>query len=99
MLDFDVDVLGVGAASTRASPSTPTDQGELEAARDALIELKTDLQAFLPTDFTKPLLQGTAVMAVSYDYDIAAAQKENENIVWVAPDGGHAGVPRRLAGE
>jgi spermidine/putrescine transport system substrate-binding protein len=94
MLDFDVDILGV-ALLYKGFSVNATDQAELEAARDALIELKPDLQAFLPTDFTKPLLQGTAVMAVSYDYDIAAAQKENENIVWVAPT---EGMPAYLDG-
>ena len=94
MLDFDVDVLGVGLLYKGYTVNT-TDETELEDARDALIELKPDLQAFLPTDFTKPLLKGTAVMAASYDYDIAAAQKENENIVWVAPT---EGMPAYLDG-
>ena len=94
MLDFDVDVLGVGLLYKGYCVNS-ADEKELEEARDALIELKKDLQAFLPTDFTKPLLQGTAVMAASYDYDIAAAQKENENIVWVAPT---EGMPAYLDG-
>jgi spermidine/putrescine transport system substrate-binding protein len=94
VLDFDVDVLGIGLLYKGYSVNS-ADEKELEEARDALIELKKDLQAFLPTDFTKPLIQGTAVMAASYDYDIAAAQKENENIVWVAPT---EGMPAYLDG-
>ncbi len=94
MLDFDVDVLGVALLYKGYSVNS-ADEKELEEARDALIDLKPHLQAFLPTDFTKPLIQGTAVMAASYDYDIAAAQKENENIVWVAPT---EGMPAYLDG-
>ena len=67
----------------------------LVRARDALIEIKPNLQAFLATDFTKPLLKGTAFLASSYDYDIAAAQGKNKNIVWVAPE---EGMPAYLDG-
>lgn len=94
MIDYDVDTLGVALLHKGYSVNA-TDEAEVNAARDALIELKPHLQAFLPTDFTKPLLKGTAFLASSYDYDIAAAARENPNIVWVAPE---EGMPAYLDG-
>lgn len=87
MIDYDVDTLGA-ALLYKGYSVNATDEAEVNAARDALIEIKPNLQAFLATDFTKPLLKGTAVLASSYDYDIAAAQTKNPNIVWVAPEDG-----------
>ena len=94
MIDFDVDTLGVALLLNGYSVNS-TDEAEIDKARDSLIEIKPDLQAFLPTDFTKPLLKGTAFLASSYDYDIAAAQEENPNVVWVAPE---EGMPAYLDG-
>jgi spermidine/putrescine transport system substrate-binding protein len=94
MLDFDVDALGV-ALKYKGYSINSTDEKELNAARDALLELKPHLQAFLPTDFAKPLQKGTAVIAVDYDYDIALAQRTNKNIVWVSPS---EGMPAYLDG-
>jgi spermidine/putrescine-binding protein len=54
----------------------------------ALLQLKPHLQAILETDYAKPLIEGTAVIAIDYDYDIALAQQKNKNIVWVAPKEG-----------
>lgn len=94
MLDFDVDILGI-ALKYKGYSVNSANEKELKAARDALIEIKPHLQAFLPTDFAKPLLKGTAVMAVDYDYDIAGAQRKNKNIVWVSPE---EGMPAYLDG-
>jgi spermidine/putrescine transport system substrate-binding protein len=94
MLDFDVDALGV-ALKYKGYSINSADEKQLDAARDALLELKPHLQAFLPTDFAKPLQKGTAVIAVDYDYDIALAQRTNKNIVWVSPE---EGMPAYLDG-
>jgi spermidine/putrescine transport system substrate-binding protein len=94
MIDYDVDTLGV-ALLYKGYSVNATDEAEINEARDALIEIKPNLQALLPTDFTKPLLKGTAVLASSYDYDIGAAQKQNPNVVWVAPE---EGMPAYLDG-
>ena len=94
MIDYDVDTMGVALLHKGYSVNS-AEESEIDAARDALIEIKPDLQAFLATDFTKPLLKGTAFMASSYDYDIAAAQEENPNVVWVAPE---EGMPAYLDG-
>ena len=94
LFDFDVDILGV-ALLYKGYSVNATDQAQIDAARDALIELKPHLLAILPTDASKPLLKGTAVMAIDYDYSVAAAQRKNDNIVWVSPS---EGMPAYLDG-
>ena len=94
LLDFDVDILGA-ALKYKGYSINSANEKELNAARDALLELKPHVQAFLPTDFAKPLQKGTAVIAVDYDYDIALAQRTNKNIVWVSPE---EGMPAYLDG-
>lgn len=93
-IKYDVDVLGATLKYLGLSVNSG-DAGELSKAKDALLQIKPHLRAFLPTDFTKPLQQGTAVIAMDYDYDVALAQKKNANIVWVAPD---EGTPAYLDG-
>ncbi len=44
---------------------------------------------------TKPLLNGSAVMAVDYDYDLGPASQDNKNVVWVPPKDG---MPAYLEG-
>lgn len=94
MLKYDVDVMGA-ALKYKGFSVNATEESELEAAKEALLEIKQHLRAFLPTDFAKPLIQGQAVIAVDYDYDIALAQEKNENIVWVSPE---EGTPAYLDG-
>jgi spermidine/putrescine-binding protein len=94
MLKYDVDIMGA-ALIYKGFSVNATEESELEAAKEALLEIKPHLRAFLPTDFAKPLIQGTAVIAVDYDYDIALAQEKNENIVWVSPE---EGTPAYLDG-
>ena len=50
-----------------------TDEGQLQEAKQALLDIKPHVQAFLPTNVTKPLLNGSAVMTVDYDYDLGPA--------------------------
>jgi len=94
MFAFDADIMGVALLYKGYDVST-TDPAQINAAKDALIQLKPWMRAILDTDFSKPLKQGTAVMAIDYDYDIAAAQAENPNIVWVNPT---EGVPAYIEG-
>jgi spermidine/putrescine transport system substrate-binding protein len=91
---YDVDVMGA-ALLYKGYDVNATEPAEIEAARDALIELKPKLRALLDTDIAKPLVQGAAVMAMDYDYDIAAAMEKNPNIVWVSPE---EGLPAYLEG-
>jgi spermidine/putrescine transport system substrate-binding protein len=90
LLDFDVDVQG-SALRMLGYSADSTDKTQLAAMQNALLELKPHLQAILETDYAKPLTEGTAFMAMDYDYDIALAQSRNKNIVWVSPTEGMCG--------
>ena len=94
LFDYDVDILGAALIYKGYSVNSET-QSELDTARDALIELKPHLLAILPTDASKPLLKGTAVMGMDYDYSVSYAQRENKDIVWVSPE---EGMPAYLDG-
>lgn len=90
VLDYAEDVVSM-ALLLNGHSANADGQGALDDAIDSLRDLKQNLRAFLPTDFSKDLVTGDAVAAVSYDYDIAAARGKNENIVWVAPSEGMPG--------
>ena len=92
--DFDVDVISVALLKLGYDINT-TNEDELNQAKEALLEIKPHVQAFLPTNVTKPLLDGSAVMAVDYDYDLGPASEHNKNVVWVAPTDG---MPAYLEG-
>jgi spermidine/putrescine transport system substrate-binding protein len=93
-VDFDVDVLGA-ALKYKGFSVNSTDPGELDQAKQALLEIKPHLLAFAPTDITKPMIKGEAVITVDYDYDIAAATEKVPSIQWVAPS---EGMPAYLDG-
>ena len=89
MLKYDSDIQGTALKYLGYSVNTKS-KSQLQAMQNALLKLKPHLQAILETDYSKALIEGTAVIAIDYDYDIAAAQKHNKNIVWVAPKEGMA---------
>jgi spermidine/putrescine transport system substrate-binding protein len=94
MLKYDSDIQGMALKYLGYSVNTK-DDGELQDMQKALVELKPNLKAIIDTDFSKALIQGDVFFAIDYDYDIALAQQENENIVWVQPT---EGVPAYLEG-
>jgi spermidine/putrescine transport system substrate-binding protein len=89
MIKYDSDIQGSVLKYLGYSINTK-DQSQLQAMQKALLELKPHLQSILETDYSKPLIEGTAYIAIDYDYDIAAAQQKNKHIVWVAPSEGMA---------
>jgi spermidine/putrescine transport system substrate-binding protein len=87
LVDVMEDTIGNALLSLGFDGNTE-DTGELEQARDLLIEVKPHLQAFASTDVTKSLVAGNAVMTSSWDFDIALAQQQEPNIEWVLPEEG-----------
>src|SRR5207245_877374 len=83
-VDFDVDVLGA-ALKYKGFSVNSTDPGELDQAKQALLEIKPHLLAFAPTDITKPMIKGEAAITVDYDYAIAAANENVPSIQWAHP--------------
>ena len=61
---------------------------QINAARNKLIEIKPHLQALLDENVAAPLVKGTASLIMDYDFDVALAQQQNKNIVWVTPTEG-----------
>jgi spermidine/putrescine transport system substrate-binding protein len=87
MIKYDSDIQGSFLKALGYSVNTKS-QAQLEAMQKTLLALKPHLQAILETDYSKALIEGTALFAIDYDYDIAAAQQKNKNIVWVPPTEG-----------
>ena len=94
MFKYDVDVTGA-ALIYSGHEVNATEQSEIDDAKAALLDIKPHLRALLETDLAKPLLEGTAFLAMDYDYDIAAASRENPDIVWVTPE---EGLPAYIEG-
>ena len=89
MIKYDSDIQGSFLKALGHSINTKS-TAELNAMQKTLLALKPHLQAILETDYSKALIEGTALFAIDYDYDIAAAQQKNKNIVWVPPTEGMA---------
>jgi spermidine/putrescine-binding protein len=87
MIKYDSDIQGSFLRALGYSVNTKSGS-ELNAMQKTLLALKPHLQAILETDYSKALIEGTALFAIDYDYDIAAAQQKNKNIVWVPPTEG-----------
>jgi spermidine/putrescine transport system substrate-binding protein len=94
MFKYDVDVTGAALIYSGHNVNA-TDQAAIDDAKDALLDIKPHLRALLETDLAKPLLEGTAFLAMDYDYDIAAASRANPDIVWVTPE---EGLPAYIEG-
>ena len=94
MFKYDVDVTGA-ALIYSGHEVNATEQSAIDDAKAALLDIKPHLRALLETNLSKPLLDGTAFMAMDYDYDIAAASRENADIVWVTPE---EGLPAYIEG-
>jgi spermidine/putrescine-binding protein len=73
-------MLGYSASSTNES--------EIKAAGKKLQEIKPHLQSFTSSNMAKGLLDGSAVIAMDWDYDMFAAMQKNSNIAWVNPKEG-----------
>jgi spermidine/putrescine transport system substrate-binding protein len=64
---------------------------ELNRAKEALIQLKSSIQAFKAVNIASELVNGSAVIAMTNDYDVALAQTQNKKIGWVVPSEGTSG--------
>ena len=83
-IDLDRDCMGstlkyLGHSGNSTVPS------QLNACKDALISIKPHLQAFLNTNVGKGLQDGSTVIAMDYDYDVALNQQKQPKIEWVFP--------------
>lgn len=89
-IDLERDCLGSTLKYLGHSCNT-TNPAHLKAAKDALVKIKPHLKAFLNTDVTKGLVNGSTAIAMGWDYDVAVNKQKQPKIEWVAPqEGMHA---------
>lgn len=88
--DQNRDSLGIALKYLGHSANTK-DPGEIDEARQALLQLKPHLRAFTSTDVAQALVKGTVAIAVTYDYNVASAQAESKDVAWLIPDEGTVG--------
>jgi spermidine/putrescine transport system substrate-binding protein len=87
MIDLDRDTMGAALKSLGYSGNS-TNADEIAKAKDALIQIKPDLLALKYYNVAAPLVNGTAVMSLAWDFDVALNQRKEPNIQWVLPEEG-----------
>jgi spermidine/putrescine transport system substrate-binding protein len=86
-IDLDRDCMGstlkyLGYSGNSTVPS------QLTACKNALIKIKPHLQAFPGVNYGQGLQDGSTVIAMDYDYDVALNQQKQPKIEWVFPSEG-----------
>jgi len=89
-LNIDRDIIGSALLYKGYSVNDTSDEA-LDAARDALLQLKPDIQAFKSVEVAKGLVTGDTAISITGDYDIALVKQEQPAIEWVVPEEGFTG--------
>jgi spermidine/putrescine-binding protein len=85
----DVDRGTLGAALKHLGYSANSKvEAEVNAAGDALIEIKPYLQAITSLNIATGLAKGSIAYALCGNWDAVPAMAENENVVWLIPPEG-----------
>ncbi|MGW0175851.1 polyamine ABC transporter substrate-binding protein [Rhodococcus sp. NPDC003322] len=92
--DYDLDVQAIALLSLGYDINT-TDSGELEQAEAKIKEIKPHLLAFQRTGQAKSVVDGSALIAVGYDYAFAGA--DDPKLGWVSPKEGTPGYIEGVA--
>lgn len=89
-IDLERDAMGSTMKYLGYSSNT-TDQKALDACKNALIQIKPHLKAFLNTNVGQGLINGSTAIAMDWDYDVAVNKQQQPKIEWVEPtEGMHA---------
>ncbi len=86
-LNLDRDCMGSTLKYLGYSGNSKT-ESELEACKNALIQIKPHLQALTNTNVAAGLVKGTVAIAMDWDFDMVSAQQKEPNIEWVIPSEG-----------
>ena len=86
-IDLDRDCMG-SALKYLGFSGNSTVPSQLTACKNALIKIKPHLQAFLGVNYGQGLQDGSTVIAMDYDYDVALNQQKQPKIEWVFPSEG-----------
>jgi spermidine/putrescine transport system substrate-binding protein len=86
-IDLERDCMGstlkyLGYSSNSTSPA------QLNACKNALVQIKPHLKAFLNTNVGQGLINGSTAIAMDWDYDVAVNKQQQPKIEWVAPSEG-----------
>jgi spermidine/putrescine transport system substrate-binding protein len=92
--DFPKDVIGMGLLKLGHSVNDPN-PAHVEAAGKTMQELKPTIGNLGTNGIAAALLNGSAAISVTYDYDAYAAVQKNSKIRWIIPS---EGVPAYLEG-
>jgi spermidine/putrescine transport system substrate-binding protein len=92
--DFPKDIITTGLLKL-GYKANDADQSHIEAAGEAMTKLKPTMGELGTNGIGSALLNGSAVISVTYDYDAYAAAQKNKNIKWIIPS---EGVPAYLEG-
>lgn len=83
-IDIDRDCMG-STLKYLGHSGNSTVPAQLKACRDALTGIKPHLQAFLNTNVGQGLQDGSTVIAMDWDYDVALNKQKQPKIEWVFP--------------
>ena len=92
--DFPKDIITTGLLEL-GYKANDADQSHIEAAGEAMTKLKPTMGELGTNGIGAALLNGSAVISVTYDYDAYAAAQKNQHIKWIIPS---EGVPAYLEG-
>jgi spermidine/putrescine transport system substrate-binding protein len=92
--DFPKDIVTTGLLEL-GYPANDANQSHIEAAGAVMTKLKPTMGQLGTNGIAAALLNGSAVISVTYDYDAYAAAQKNKNIKWIIPS---EGVPAYLEG-
>jgi spermidine/putrescine-binding protein len=92
--DFPKDIITAGLLEL-GYKANDADQSHIDAAGEAMTKLKPTMGELGTNGIGAALLNGSAVISVTYDYDAYAAAQKNKHIKWIIPS---EGVPAYLEG-
>ncbi len=84
---YDGDVIAAGLLASGLDVNTES-IADITTAKNAVIAIKPYIKAFIDSGAAEQVVDGTAALAVAYDYDFASASAESDKVAWVAPEEG-----------
>lgn len=94
MPSYSSDVIDVALLATGHDVNT-TNVDDIEEAKQAVLDIKQYVKAFADSDAASQVYDGSAAIAVVYDYDYASAKANGGKVGWVSPS---EGMPAYLDG-
>lgn len=87
---YDADVIDSALLALGYSVNEAT-QEQMDEAKNLVISAKPSIKAFVDSGAASQIIDGSASLAVVYDYDFAAAAAETDDVAWIAPAEGCPG--------